>query len=600
MTDSLLVGRDGVLVCDGAMGTVLHAAGHPLDQQLPHLNVSHPDIVRAVHDSYLHSGADIVQTNTFGAIRLRLQDSGLDGITEQINRDGVRIAREAADAVDRPVLVAGSVSPALSVHHRGRIVPADRIETLREQMAVLVDAGVDLLVLETFGHLDELVEAVDVASAFDVPVIAQATFAEDEHMLSGHTAADLARAVPEERVVALGTNCTLGPQGCLAVVRELARHTSVPLSAQPNAGLPRRVGPSRFEYDIDSDYLVRYVRQLIDAGAAILGGCCGTTPAQIGAVAGIVREHERSHPRSRPRERLVHHDDARPRPFLVGAEIAPPPADMTEHVVRTARRLTDTGLDTVVVAAAPAGHARVSPVTLAVDLGDRTGVDPIICVPPRGRTITALQAELLGAHALGVRRVVCEAGTSPSTGDYPGVGDLWEVDSTSLITLLRGLNEGRDHIGAYVATPTSFEIGARVNLGHDDIDATVGQAKHDIDSGAGFLLTHPIFELDALDHLLREIDSSRTPVIATLRPVTTVDEAEYLRHEVPDARVPEHVVTTLAESGTSSRDAGLGIALDLATEVATRAQGLIVCGAEASDVAFVEQLIATCRMPDDR
>lgn len=595
MIESLLAGQSGVLVCDGATGTVLHAAGHPLDQMLPYLNVAHPDVVRVVHDSYLHSGVDIVQTNTFGAGRLRLREAGLDGRTEEINRAGVRIAREAVDTVERHVLVAGSVSPAVSVHQRGRIGTGERPEALREQMELLVGAGVDLLVLETFGYLDELAEAVEMSSGLGVPVIAQATFAEDERMLSGHTPADLARAISPQAVSALGTNCTLGPQGCLSVVRELGKHTTAALTAQPNAGLPRRVGPSRFEYAIDSDYLVRYVGQLVDAGVAIVGGCCGTTPAQIGAVVEIVREHRRAPARPPAAEAAVREEEPGHRPFLLGAELASPPPDGMDGVVRTARALSDRGVDTVVVPASPAPRGRLNTVNLAMQLGDHAGIEAIVCLPTWGRTITALQAELLGAHALGVRRIVCETGTSPQLGDYPGVDDGREVDTIRLITLLRALNEGRDHNGVGVSAATTFEIGARVDLGRDDIDAAVRQARTEIDAGAGFLLTDPVYELEALDHLLQSIDSARTPVIVSLRPLTTLDEAEYLRHETPGVRIPDVTVRELARSGSQDREIGRRLAVELACGIAGRAQGLVLCGAEASDVGFAEELGSAVR-----
>ncbi|TCK21314.1 bifunctional homocysteine S-methyltransferase/methylenetetrahydrofolate reductase [Pseudonocardia endophytica] len=603
MIESLLAGSAGVLVCDGAMGTMLHAAGRPLDQQLPHLNVSDPELVRAVHDSYLHSGVDIIQTNTFGATRLRLDEAGLAARTEQINRAGTQIARQAAVAVGRPVLVAGSVSPAITVHQRGRVSAAARAEALAEQMDVLVSAGVDALVLETFGHLDELVEAVGIAEGRGVPVIAEATFAEDERMLSGHTVADLARAVPPHRVAALGANCTLGPQGCLSVVRELGRHTTAPLIAQPNAGLPRRVGPSRFEYVIDSDYLVRYVRQLVEAGAAVVGGCCGTTPAQIGAVVEIVREYRRA-PAATPaavggvREVVSGAGTtavAGRTPFLVAAEFVPPAPGETDRMVSTARTLREVGVDTVVVAASRAPRARVSTVNLAVHLGDRAGVDPVVSVPTWDRTIMALQADLLGAHALGVRRIVCETGSPPLLGDYPSVDGVWEVDSVGLIELLVALNAGRDHNGVGLTATTTFEIGARVNLGRDDLDAALRQAHTEVDAGAGFLLTEPVYELDGLDRLLAEFDPRRTPVIVSLRPLTTFDEVEYLRHEIPDVRIPDSTVREFERAGAQGREVGRRIAAELATGIAERAQGLVVCGTEAADVGYVERLVTACR-----
>ncbi|GLZ50139.1 bifunctional homocysteine S-methyltransferase/methylenetetrahydrofolate reductase [Actinomycetospora sp. NBRC 106375] len=597
MNASLPGAPAGVLVCDGAMGTMLHAAGYPLDQSLPHLNLSDPRVVRAVHDSYLQSGVDIVQTNTFGASRLRLAEAGLADATEQINRAGAQIARQAAVATGRTVLVAGSVSPAVTVHQRGSVPGGDRVDALREQVEVLVSADVDVLIVETFGYLEELVEAVEVASGYGVPVIAEATFAEDGRTLSGHTVAEVARAIPPHLVAALGANCTLGPQGCLSVVRELSRHTEIPLVAQPNAGLPRRVGPSRFEYAIDSEYLVRYVRQLIDAGVAVVGGCCGTTPAQIGAVVEIVGEHRGN------RERLLAPSGPPPgdQPsvpgepaFPVAAELVPPAPGETAALVDTARRLRTAGVETIVVSASRATRARGSTINLAVHLGDQVGIDPIVAVPTWDRTIMALQADLLGASVLGVRRIVCETGSPPPLGDYPSADGVWEVDAVGLIELLRGLNEGRDHHGVGLTAPTAFEIGARINLGRDDLDAAIGQAAAEIAAGAGFLLTEPIYELEGLDRLVREVGGD-VPVLARLRPLTSFDEADYLRHEVPDVRMPSATVRELERAGADGRMVGHRMATELATGIAEHAHGLVVCGTEASDVEFVEELIGLCR-----
>src|SRR5215472_19018194 len=273
------------------MGTLLHAAGAALDRSLPELNLSEPGLVATIHDSYLDAGADLIQTNTFGANRLWLGDHGFPDKVEEINRVGVRIAREAADRAGRPVLVAGSVSPAVTGLQRRRVGAAERMEVLREQILALVaDGGVDLLILETFGYLDELVEAVSVAaSVCDVPLIAQATFADDAHTLGGETPREVAAVLSAMPVAMLGTNCTIGPQRMLVVAEDLVRYSGVPVSAQPNAGQPRRVGPRSFEFSIDGGYFARYLRRFTDAGVTLVGGCCGTTPTRIKAATEAIR-----------------------------------------------------------------------------------------------------------------------------------------------------------------------------------------------------------------------------------------------------------------------------------------------------------------------
>ena len=287
---TLLTGRR-VLVCDGAMGTMLHAAGAALDRSLPELNLSDPGLVSTIHESYLSAGADIIQANTFGANRLWLGDHGVGDKVAEINRAGVRIARAAQDRCERDVLVAGSVSPAVTALQRRRIGSAERTEVIREQIEALLGPGrgVDILILETFGYLDELVEAVVVASELsDVPIVAQATFADDAHTLGGETPREVATVLSGLPVAMLGTNCTIGPQRMLTVAEDLVRYASVPVSAQPNAGQPRRTGPRSFEFSIGGDYFARYFRRFAEAGVSLVGGCCGTTPAHIRAAAGAV------------------------------------------------------------------------------------------------------------------------------------------------------------------------------------------------------------------------------------------------------------------------------------------------------------------------
>ena len=300
----LLTGRR-VLVCDGAMGTMLHAAGAALDRSLPELNLSDPGLVSTIHESYLSAGADIIQANTFGANRLWLGDHGVGDKVAEINRAGVRIARAAQDRCERDVLVAGSVSPAVTALQRRRIGSAERAEVLREQIEALLGhgegPGVDILILETFGYLDELVEAVGVASELtDVPIVAQATFADDAHTLGGETPREVATVLSGLPVAMLGTNCTIGPQRMLTVAEDLVRYASVPVSAQPNAGQPRRTGPRSFEFSIGGDYFARYFRRFAEAGVSLVGGCCGTTPAHIraaaGAVTAIPARARRTHP----------------------------------------------------------------------------------------------------------------------------------------------------------------------------------------------------------------------------------------------------------------------------------------------------------------
>jgi len=605
------------VIADGAMGTVLHAAGNPLDRALPELNLSAPDLVREVHDGYLDAGAEIVQTNTFGANRLRLAADGLADRAQEINAAGVRIARAAAAAAGRPVLVAGSVSPAVTVQQRRRIPGEERVAALREQIRALADAGADLIVLETFGHLDELVEAIAVATGTgDLPVVAQATFTGDGRMLSGHTAAELCRAVADLPPTVLGTNCTLGPQGLLAVVEQLRAATDLPLSAQPNAGLPRRTGGARFEYDVEAGYFARYARLLVDAGAAIVGGCCGTTPAHTRAALAAIRHRTPAGP-ARTVDRA---GPARPgwpsrRRLLLGAQIEPPPAGRLAEAIELAEAAREHGATLMCLAAGGSPRAHLSPVNVAVHLQNQLGVETLACVTTWDRTIMALQADLLGAHALGVRRVVCETGSPPLLGDYPHVDGIWDVDSVGLVGLLAGLNAGVDHNGLHLAGRTSFEVGARINPGARDLDAELARVRRKLEAGAGFLLTRPVYELERLERLLealsREGGGAATaaepgravvPLLVCVRPLQSFAEAEYLRHEVPDVSIPAATLAALRRAGPSAPAVGAELAAELVQRATGVGQGVVIAlppGPFDAEPLFAAVRGGEPRSPDD-
>lgn len=340
-----------LLVCDGAMGTMLHAAGNSLDRALPELNLSQPDSVRTIHDSYVAAGVDIIFTNTFGAGRLRLAEHGCADDVAEINSAGVRLARQAANAADRTVFVGGSVAPAASASQRPQVTAAARVEAVAEQIAALAAAEVDLLAFETFGYLEELVEAVQVAAEItDLPIVAQATFTPDGHTLGGDTPYEVAAALSELKIVALGANCTVGPQRMHDIVKEMRRSTTLPISAQPNAGLPRRTVGKRFEYPLHHDYFVRYARRCIAAGATIVGGCCGTTPTHIRALTAAVQRSVGPapvHPSVRPVPDNVA-DLLTGGGFVVGTEITPA-ARVADTSAEIATALRAPGIDLVLV-----------------------------------------------------------------------------------------------------------------------------------------------------------------------------------------------------------------------------------------------------------
>jgi methionine synthase / methylenetetrahydrofolate reductase(NADPH) len=592
MTDLVTALGQQVLICDGAMGTMLHAAGNSLDRALPELNLSNAALVSTIHESYLSAGADMIQTNTFGASRLRLADQGFGDMVREINVAGAQIAARAWEGTGRQVFVAGSVSPAVTSSQRRRVAPAQRVEAIREQIEALAEGGVDALILETFGYLDELAEAVGVAAdTCDLPIIAQATFAEDGRTLAGETPREVATTASGLPIVMLGTNCTLGPQGVLSVVEALVPHTDLPVSAQPNAGLPRRVAGRRFEYNVDGAYFARYARRLVEAGATLVGGCCGTTPAQIQAAAA---EISGTSPVPRRRPSAASRSPVPPVPpvapgqdgtlaerlaagqFVIAAGIAPPVGGAADEAADQAAALHERGVDTFFVASRQSPRAQLSSIDLAFQLQQRADIETIATITTWDKTIMALQADLLGANALGIRNVVCETGNPPLLGDYPNVDGIWDVDSVGLVELVAGLNQGIDCNGLPLATKTSFHAGARFNPSAAALEAEIARTASKIQAGARFLVSRPVYELTQLRIVMAALAGEDIPVLLSIVPLRSFEEADYLSHEVPDIRIPQQTLTAMERAGSRAAQTGIELAADLFAEASPLVQGVVL------------------------
>jgi methionine synthase I (cobalamin-dependent)/5,10-methylenetetrahydrofolate reductase len=607
VTDDLVSALSSrVLICDGAMGTMLHAAGNSLDRALPELNLSNAALVSTIHESYVSAGADVILTNTFGANRLRLGDQGFGDMVREINLAGARIAAQAREEAGRRVFVAGSVSPAVSAGHRRRAAGPARAEAFREQIQALADGGVDALILETFGYLDELAEAVTVAmETCDLPVIAQATFADDGRTLGGETPREVATTLSGLNVAVLGTNCTLGPQGVLSVIEAMVPHTSLPVSAQPNAGLPRRVAGRRFEYNVDGAYFARYARRLAEAGVTLVGGCCGTTPTQIQAavseIAGLPAGGGRperaayTRPPAKPVTPSGHRgpelsDRLAGGEFVVAAEIAPPLGGAADEAADQAAALRQRGIGTFFISPRPSPRAQLSSLDLAFQLQQRGDVETIATVTTWDKTIMALQADLLGANALGIRNIVCETGNPPLLGDYPNVDGIWDVDSVGLAELVAGLNDGTDCNGLPLATKTSFHAGARFNPSAADLDAEIARTASKIQAGSKFLISRPVYELGRFRSMMATLAPEGIPVLLSIVPLRSFEEADYLSHEVPDISIPEQTLIAMERAGSRGPQTGIELAAGLLAEARPLIQG-VVLALPGGDAAALDQLL---------
>lgn len=546
------MGAGQMVVCDGAMGTMLHAAGVSLDRSLPELNLSRPALVRDLHAAYVSAGARILQTNTFGANRLRLAGSGLENSVSEINIAGARLAREATRRSAHPVLVAGSVGPAVSAPAVRRVPAIARADSLREQIAALCD-WVDLLVLETFGDLESLVQAVEVAnSESHLPVVAQLTFGDDGRTLRGEDPAEAAAVLSDLPVAALGANCTVGPAVLVGVVAELARNTRLPVSVQPNAGVPQRLG-GQIRYARNAAYFAESVHRFVTAGATLLGGCCGTTPAHVRAISQAVAalppiQRPPAAP-ARPATSAATRAVRQPAPtwpwdgeLVVAVGLQSPNGAQVPEFLERATTLRAAGAEMLAIIEAAPPAARISPVGAAVVVRERVGSEVLLPVEAADRNLAALQADLLGAHALGLRVVVCRTGSPRVAGDYPIApgGTPWDVDSVGLIAMLNALNEGIDWRGVATAEHTRFVIGGAVHTAAGDLVHELDSVEAKVRAGAHFLVTDVIYDVEEAARALGLLRARGValPVLATLAPFADIRTLQRLSYEDPEGSIP--------------------------------------------------------------
>jgi homocysteine S-methyltransferase len=546
---------------------MLYAAGVPLARPLGELNLSEPQLVRDLHAAYVAAGARIVQTNTFDANRLRLDRVGLGDSVVEINIAGARLAREAASESGHPVLVAGSVGPVISPGHNGRIARGRRAAVLAEQIAALAN-WVDFLMLETFGDLPAVVQAVTVAKAeSDLPVVAQMTFSTDGRTLCGEEPATVANSLGELDVVAIGANCTVGPAALRHVVAELAAHSSLPITVQPNAGMPSRVG-HQLRYAHNLEYFAGEAAGFVAGGATIVGGCCGTTPAHIRAVADAVSGLE-------PPARQVSTTDGRaagivvtterecPEPpapvgwpregrFVVIAGLPAPRGQDVAMFMEEVERLTTAGVEMLALTDPDPPAPRVNPIAAAVLLRERLGIEVIVSVETADRTLAALQADLLGAQALGIEIVVCRTGTPRVAGDYPDPDSLWDVTSGRLVGALSGLNDGVDWRGVAVPERTRFVIGAALHTAAVDDAWALADAEEKVRAGCHFLLTDTIYDIGTAERRLSRLrERVDVPVIAVVAPFEDAATVARYSHEVLEVSRAEALVGGDAEDARS-------------------------------------------------
>jgi methionine synthase I (cobalamin-dependent)/5,10-methylenetetrahydrofolate reductase len=578
-----------VIVADGGTGALVTAAV-PRLRCPEEANLKDPEAVVGVHLGFIRAGAELIEANTFGANRRKLSAQLLDDRLEEILEAGVRLAREARDISGRPVLVAGSIGPLGDL--AGSHGAEDTGEVFREQARILEGRGVDLYMVETFFELHELVTAIEaVRSVSSLPVVAQLTFDEDAETLAGVRGAEAVTRLRDLGVAAVGANCGLGPQAALAALADMATEADgIPLTAQPNVGLPSRRGGALVYPNATADYFAEFAAQARNLGARIIGGCCGTTPAQIAAIATALDERREPRVRFAAVEREAPAAAARPSEktnlqrkleageWVVSVELDPPKGTNTDALLAAAERLKASGrVDATDLNDNPMARARLSALMAAMAIEEKVGLETIPHVTPRDASIMGLQSQLLGAHAAGVRNVLAITGDPPHVGDYPGSSGVYEVDAVGLTEMLSRLNRGEDYSGKAIDSPTAFYAGVAVNPSAADLDSELERFRAKIDAGARFAMTQALFAVGYLDRLLDALGgASPVPILVGIWPLTSFELAFRLHNEVPGITIPEAVQERLAGAGPDARRVGFELARELVEESRSRAAGIYV------------------------
>ena len=597
-----LLDPDSVVVFDGAMGTMLYSKGVFINQCYDELNVRSPEMIREIHKAYVKAGAEVLETNSFGANRMKLAQYGLEGQVTELNYAAAAIAREAAG---ENVLVAGAVGPlGVRLEPFGPTSIEEARAIFQEQMVALKEGGADLFILETFADLHEMEQAILAARSVDpdMPVVAQMTIGVDGLTPYGATAADVATKLDAWGADVIGLNCSVGPQTILEAVERMAPVTKKKISAQPNAGMPREVG-GRSMYMASPEYMASYARHLIQAGAKIVGGCCGTTPEHIhsmvegvrplsprrasaGAASGVRGQGSgsptvdaRAHPKhveATPLgERSKFGRKIADGTFVKTVEIVPPRGTDASKLVADAITLRDAGIDAINVPDGPRAQSRMGAVLTSLIIEQRAGIEAVTHYCCRDRNLLGMLSDLLGASAMGLRNLLLITGDPPKMGPYPDATAVFDIDSIGLTNLVRNLNHGMDPGNNSIGAPTCFTIGVGVNPAAIDPATELRRFEWKVDAGAEYAITQPVFDAEQLERFLERIEHVRIPIIAGIWPLVSVRNAEFLANEVPGVSVPDAIIARMRKANEKSKEAAVAEGIAIAREMLERVRGSV-------------------------
>lgn len=586
-----------ILVCDGAMGTMLYGKGVFINRCFESLTLTDPDMVRDVHAQYLRAGADVIETNTFGANRMKLRAFGLGNRVAEINQAAAALARAARDAAPAgpKAYVAGAIGPlGVRVEPWGKTGVDEAEAIFREQAEALAAGGVDLFMLETFRDLNEMGAAIAAVRAVsNLPIVAQMTTEEDGNSLDGMPAEQFAPDLVARGASVVGLNCSVGPAPMLETVERMAAVVSTPLSAQPNAGKPRDI-EGRNLYLCSPDYMASYARRFVSAGVRLVGGCCGTTPEHVRQIAqavkamapGLARREAGTPSAGTPIASQPHAQAPTPRAekspfarklaegrFVTIVEVPPPRGYDPAEAVEAARRLHARGVDVVTVPDGPRSGARLSALSLAVLVAGE-GIEPLLQYSCRDRNLLGIQSDLLGAHALGLRNILGITGDVRTLGDIPDATAVFDIDSIGLTNVITRLNHGLDIGGQPIGPPTRFHAGVMANPARD-LDQELKRLHYKVAAGAEFVITRPVFDVAGFERFLKGVEGFRVPIIVGVWPFDNALHAEFMANEVPGVTVPDALVQRMRQANSAEAAAaeGVAIARELLAALRPMAQG---------------------------
>src|ERR1700677_1476063 len=606
------------VLADGAMGTVLYARGIFISRCYDELNLSDPGLILSIHEEYLQSGAEILETNTFGANRFRLARHGLAGKVAEINTAGVRLARQAVehlrDKQAGEAWVAGSVGPlGVRLEPLGKTGLDEARAAFAEQISALAGAGVDMLIIETMPALNEAQQALIAARemAPNLPVLVMVTVDDESNCLDGSSPQQAAARLTEWGAQAIGVNCSTGPATVLTAIESMRKATTVPLAAMPNAGMPRAV-EGRNIYLCSPEYMASFARKAIAAGAQIVGGCCGTTPNHIRAmrsamraidaqarvtVSGAAPELNTETPPSplghRSRIGALIEQGA----FVTLVEIVPPKGVDCVKEIEGARLLAGLGVHAINVPDSPRASARMSAQSLCIQIQQHTGIETVLHYTCRDRNILSIQSDLLGASSIWLKNILCLTGDPPKLGNNPDATAVFDVDAIGLVNIVHRLNYGLDIGANSIGASTNLTIGVAANPGVPDIENELRRFKYKVEAGAEYAITQPVFDLRLLESFLERIQEFRIPVIAGIWPLTSLRNAEFMRNDLR-VSMPEAVMQRMAQTASpeAARAEGVLIAQEMLAEARPMVQGVQV-SAPFGRYALAAEVIASVLPP---